>query len=214
MMFSVIVPAHNSENYINRLLQTIRVQTFTDYELIVVCDRCDDMTEQIAKHYGAKTVCVDYGRDGLSRDMGVSIAQGEWILFADDDDWFVHEYCFQMLADEINSYKTWETDCDIDAMAFGYLCVGKGYIRPTDKTLFNPGDAHVWSTAWRREAVRGAKFGDAVFCSDTYFIRDMKKRVKRYELFDTPIYCYNFNRPGSQTDLLIQGKIRQSPVAR
>lgn len=207
MKFSVIVPAHNSECYINRLLETIRVQTFTDYELIVVCDKCDDRTESIAKHYGAKTVCVDYGRDGLARDAGLSIATGDYILFADDDDWFVHEFCFQQIADVIK-------ETGVDIVGFGYLCKFKGYVEPSEKTIFNPGDAHVWSSAWKRSAITGARFGDAVFCSDTYFIRDVKRRTHDYVLLDMPIYYYNFKRPGSQTDKLIRGEIRPSPVAR
>jgi len=207
MKFSVIVPAHNAEAYINRLLQTIRVQSFTDYELIVVCDNCDDFTESIAKHYQAKIVCVDYGSDGLSRDKGLEIATGDWILFADDDDWFVHEFCFQQIADATEGNAS-------EVIAFGYLCKDKGYISPSYDTIFVPGKAHVWSNCWKRSAIRGAKFGDAVFCSDTYFVRDMKQRVNSYSVLDMPIYYYNFKRPGSQTDRLMRGEIRQSPVAR
>ena len=207
-MFSVIVPAYNSEAFIRNGIESIVNQQDVSFELIVVCDSCTDNTQNIAETYGAKTVAVDYGRDGLSRDKGISMATGEWILFMDDDDWFVHEYCFKMLADEINSYE------NADVIAFGYLCKGRGYVPPSEKTIFQPGEAHVWSNCWMREAISGAAFGDAMFCSDTYFVRDMKKRVKRYELFDMPLYYYNFLREGSQTDLLIHGKIRQSPVAR
>lgn len=209
MMFSVIIPAHNSEQYIRKGLESIWQQSFRDYELIVVCDRCTDDTEQIAQEYGAITECVSFGRDGLARDKGISMAQGDWILFMDDDDWFLHEFVFQQLADKI---KTLEDD--IDVLAFGYVCKGEGYYEPSEHTIFRPGDAHVWSNCWRRSATAGANFGDAMFCSDTYFIRDMKQRVRRYELFNMPIYYYNFLREGSQTDLLIRGQIRQSPVAR
>ena len=209
MMFSVIVPAHNSASYIHKCLESIRQQSFHDYELIVVCDRCNDDTEAIAKMHKARTECVNYGRDGLTRDKGLSMATGDWILFCDDDDWFLHEFCFQQLAYQIGGL----TD-DVGVLGFGYICKGKGYIEPSEDTIFSAGTAHVWSNAWRRKAVIGSKFGDAVFCSDTYFIRDANRRIKRYELFNMPIYYYNFKRPGSQTDLLIQGKIRQSPVAR
>lgn len=209
MMFSVIVPAYNSEQYIRKGLESIRQQSFKDYELIVVCDRCTDNTEQIAKEYGAITESVNFGKDGLTRDKGLSMAKGDWILFMDDDDWFIHEFCFQQLRREILACNDM-----VDVLAFGYVAKGMGYYEPSEYTIFRPGDAHVWSNCWRRSATTGASFGDAVFCSDTYFVRDMKKRVRRYELFNMPIYYYNFKRLGSQTDLLIQGKIRQSPVAR
>ena len=207
MMFSVIVPAHNSEQYIGKLLESVKSQTFKDFELIVVCDNCSDCTGLAARGYADRIITTHYGRDDLARDAGLSEAQGDWILFADDDDWFCDDSCFQQIADAINTNDT-------DIIAFGYICKGRGYVSPSRLTVFNPGDAHVWSNCWKRSAITGAKFGDAVFCSDTYFVRDVKIRTQRYVLLDQPLYYYNFKRPGSQTDKLIRGEIRQSPVAR
>lgn len=204
--FSIIVPAHNAEKHIFPLLDSIATQTFRDFELIIICDSCTDKTEHIARMYGAKTEPVNYGRDGLSRDHGIALATGEWILFADDDDWFMHENAFQEL---------FEVACksDADVIAFAYEFRTRGIIHPSDRTLFVPRIDHVWSSCWRRSAIGTARFGDAVFSSDTYFLRAMKARVKHYALYDAPLYYYNFMRPGSQTDLFCKGIIRQSPVA-
>lgn len=49
MRFSIIIPAHEAENRIRVALDSIKQQTFKDYELIVVCDACTDRTEEIAK---------------------------------------------------------------------------------------------------------------------------------------------------------------------
>ena len=87
MRFSIIIPAHNEEKNIRKLLDSIKSQTFTDYEVIVVCDSCEDATESIAKEYGARTLNVDYHTDGLTRNAGIDIAKGEWLLFIDADDW-------------------------------------------------------------------------------------------------------------------------------
>lgn len=205
-MFSIIIPAYNSENHIRKGLESIRTQSYRNYELIVVCDNCTDNTEQIAKEYGAVTECVIYGKDGLTRDKGIEMAHGKWVLFMDDDDWFIHEFVFKQLADEL-------TD-ELDLLAFGYLCNGKGYIRPEEENIFKPTVGHVWSNCWKRSVIGDARFGDATFCSDTYFLRAMKDKVKSIEIWDMPIYYYNFMRPGSQTDLFVQGKIIESPIAR
>ena len=206
--FSVIVPAHNAENHIRHLLDSIVSQTFQDYELIVVCDNCTDKTFRIAFDYTDKVFLSDYGRDGLARDKGIKFASGEWILFADDDDWFIGNRCFGELADFISILND-----DVDLVAFGYECRTRGYIKPARENIFKPRVDHVWSSAWRRECIGTARFGDAVFCSDTYFLRDMKSRVRNIAIYDAPLYYYNFLRPGSQTDLFCKGKLRQSPVA-
>lgn len=206
--FSIIIPAYNAEEHIRRGLDSIYSQTFRDYELIVICDSCGDRTEQIAKEYGAITERVFYGRDGLSRDRGIELATGEWILFMDDDDWFYTETAFERIANKISL-----SDPDIDMVAFGYEYKSKGYKPPTGHELFTPRIAHVWSKAWRRASIGAARFGNAVFCSDTYFLKAMKTRVKKYAAIDQSLYYYNFLRPGSQTDLFCKGVIRQSPVA-
>ena len=106
-MFSVIVPAHNAEQFLDKCLHSVRYQKtgnkpFTDYELIVVCDNCTDDTAEIANGYADKVITTQYGLDGLARNAGIDAAEGEWILFLDHDDWWLHEYVMQMLADEIS----------------------------------------------------------------------------------------------------------------
>ena len=87
--FSVIMPTHNGEEYIRKSLESIRFQTFTDYELIIVCDKCEDNTEAITREYTDKVFVIDAGRCALDRNKGLDEATGEWILFIDDDDWFI-----------------------------------------------------------------------------------------------------------------------------
>ena len=202
-MFSVIIPAFNSEGHIRKLLDSIKSQSFNDYELVVICDSCHDNTEKIAKEYGAVTETVSFGRDGLTRDRGVELATGEWILFADDDYWFLHNDCFSQLADCIRSL-----DDDTDVVAFGAIIRSQGYDPPTNDL------AHVWSACWKRSAIINARFGDAKFSSDTYFIASAKKYVRKYKLLDVPLYYYNFLRAGSQTDLFRRGIIKQTMTAK
>ena len=202
--FSIIIPAYNAENHIRKLLDSIRSQTFTNYEVIVVCDSCTDNTEQIAQSCGAITDTVSFGRDGLSRARGIELASGQWILFADDDDWFLHDSAFSALYQIASRTQA-------DVIAFAYECRTRGIVHPSSRTIFVPRIDHVWSSAWRRSAIGNARFGDAVFCSDTYFLKGM--RHCSYTILDTPLYYYNFLRPGSQTDLFCKGIIKESPVA-
>ena len=103
MKFSVIIPAHNEESVISKALESIKQQSFTDYEVIVICDACSDKTAEIARSYGAKVIDVDAHSSGAARNAGLDVAQGEWILFCDADDWYLHEYAFEMLAERVGS---------------------------------------------------------------------------------------------------------------
>lgn len=211
--FSIVIPAHNAENRIRKLLDSIARQTFQDYELIIVCDNCTDKTYDIACEYVRPDAFddvfeVNYGSDGLTRDYGLRHASGKWILFADDDDWYQYDDAFEVL------YRFIDTQPDtVDLISFGYIKGSYGEIKPTKENILKPRIDHVWSSAWRRTRIGVARFGGAVFCSDTYFMKAMRDNIRQSTILDAPLYYYNFMRPGSQTDLFCKGIIRQSPVA-
>ena len=49
--FSVILPMHNSAGFVQKMLGSIRRQSFKNYELICICDKCTDDTAKIAMEY-------------------------------------------------------------------------------------------------------------------------------------------------------------------
>ena len=186
MKFSVIVPAYNSAGWIRKGLQSIKDQTFTDYELIVVCDSCKDNTAEIAREYADKVIEVDYHLDGLARNAGIDAAKGEWILFMDDDDWFLHEFAFQMLADVVG--KNGE-----DILMFSFIWKGVGYAKNTPEHQW----VAVWNKCWRREFIGDTRFMDIPHWSDRDFNRDMMFKRPKCICWDMPFYYYNYLREGS-----------------
>lgn len=193
MRFSIIIPAYNAENHIIKGLESIKEQTFKDYELIVVCDSCKDNTESIAKSYGAKTVAVDFHNDGLSRSKGLDMAQGEWVLFMDDDDWWLHEYVLQQLDEKLREVK------DIDILAFSFIFKHWMYASPTSNKgyKYNNHWIAVWNKCWRRKFIGDTRFPNVYACSDKYFNEEMMKKHPRIYDWDMPMYYYNYLRPGS-----------------
>ena len=101
--FSVILPTHNGAGRMETALRSVTSQAYRNYELIVVCDACEDNSADIAAAYGARVITVDFHRDGLARNAGIEAATGDWILFIDDDDYFIHEHVFDMLDHKISS---------------------------------------------------------------------------------------------------------------
>ena len=186
--FSVIVPAHNSAAYIKKGLHSIRAQSFRDFELIVVCDRCTDDTARIALGYADKTLIRDFGHDGLARNAGIDAATGEWLLFMDDDDWWLHEFVFQQIYGMAGKHGE-------DILAFSFIWKNMGY------KMQLPGDMSVavWNKCWKREFIGDTRFTNKEWACDTEFHRKMFRKGPKAYFWDMPMYYYNFMRPGSQT---------------
>lgn len=184
--FSVIIPAHNSERYIQRGLDSIRSQHFRDYELIVVCDKCEDNTEHIARGYGARTIRTEYGLDGMARNAGLDAARGEWILFMDDDDWFLHEFVFGQLAEIVGRNGE-------DILMFSFIWKDIGYTKHTNEKHF----VAVWSKCWRRRFLEDVRFPDTPYWSDVEFDRRAIEKQPVVVNWDMPMYYYNYLREGS-----------------
>ena len=192
MRFSIIIPAFNASGHIRKALDSIKSQTFTDYELIVVCDNCEDDTEEIAKEYGARTEVVHYGRDGLTRNKGLEMATGEYILFMDDDDWWLHEYVLEQIDQKLRQYP------EIDVLCFSFIFKGRGYAEPNG----NVGGHWIaaWNKCYRRDFIKDCRFSYEWGRSDVKFFYDVFRRFPKYLDWDMPMYYYNYMRKGSITD--------------
>ena len=88
MIFSIIIPTYNEEEYLPVLLDSIKEQSFDDYEIIVADANSTDKTREIAKSYGC--IVVDGGLPAAGRNNGAKIAKGEYLLFIDGDDLLVN----------------------------------------------------------------------------------------------------------------------------
>lgn len=90
---SIIVPTYNRAAYILEALDSVFVQTYSDYEIIVVDDGSTDNTAEVLKtlvdqdkiHY----VHQENGGESAARNHGIRLAQGKYIAFLDSDDLFL-----------------------------------------------------------------------------------------------------------------------------
>lgn len=109
MLFSLIVPVYNNEKYIRQCIESIVSQSFEDYELILVDDGSLDKSAEICDEYSDKyeTVKVIHKSNGGSnsaRKAGVKIAQGDYIVCVDGDDYVQDDY-FAVLHNVLSDKK-------------------------------------------------------------------------------------------------------------
>jgi len=84
-LISIIVPAHNEEEYIAETLQALKGQSYPYYEVIVVANGCTDATAAMARDKCDRL--IDLPDRGLSRarNVGAAKARGDLLLFLDAD---------------------------------------------------------------------------------------------------------------------------------
>lgn len=97
MKFSIVIPIFNVSNYILDCLNSIVAQTFSDFEVILVNDGSTDNSEQICKKFccdDSRFVLISKENGGLvsARKHGMLIAQGEYIVPIDGDDFISSDY--------------------------------------------------------------------------------------------------------------------------
>ena len=86
-MISIIIPTLNEEKYLPLLLDSIKKQSYQDYEIIVSDGCSEDKTLEIAESYNCKTIIAkkDKRHPSIQRNNGAKIAQGNILLFLDAD---------------------------------------------------------------------------------------------------------------------------------
>ena len=89
---SVIVPVYKAEKYLQRCIDSILGQTFSDFECILVDDGSPDHSPNICDEYATKNPqirVIHQANAGVSaaRNTGIDAARGEWLCFVDSDDW-------------------------------------------------------------------------------------------------------------------------------
>lgn len=116
---SIIIPAKNEEKTLPGLMESIKKQSFKDYEIIVADADSKDKTKEVAKNYGARV--VKGGMPGPGRNRGADVALGNYLLFLDADGELPSEFFLEQ---------------NLNEMKRRGACVATTYIKPlSDKSI-------------------------------------------------------------------------------
>lgn len=92
-MISVIIPLYNKESSIARCINSVKMQSLSDWELIIVDDGSTDGSSVIVETYlsDERIMYLPKSNGGVSsaRNYGIRYAKGEWIIYIDADDYFL-----------------------------------------------------------------------------------------------------------------------------
>ncbi|MEE1076980.1 MAG: glycosyltransferase [Acutalibacteraceae bacterium] len=126
---SVIIPIYNVGEYLSRCLSSVSYQSFKDFEVIMVDDSSTDNSPQIATEFETKFSnfrLVHNPSKGVSsaRNLGVSLARGEYIAFVDSDDYIDVNYLKSLYT------VAKENNADVVHCNYGLYYIESGLVRP------------------------------------------------------------------------------------
>ena len=138
---SIVVPVYNACKYLDRCLTSIQEQSFTAWECIVVDDGSNDGSDIICDKYSVddSRFRVYHKKNGgvsSARNLGITHAVGQWILFADADD--------ALFEDSLETLYS-QTSDDIDCIIGGYITIDEN-----GNELSNTGDTIKETVGWER----------------------------------------------------------------
>lgn len=203
---SVIVPIFMVEKYLVRCIESVLIQTFRDFELILVNDGSTDGCGRICAEYEKKDQRVKVinkpnGGVSTARNMGLDNASGRFIAFIDPDD-VIHPDYFKLLLESMQRFPNTEISiCD-------YMRISEkesnsiqwNDIRTPSCSLFSFEDydygndyslRHVWGAIISRELIGSIRFREDIFIGeDSLFMAQVCAKAHYYVRTQQQLYCY------------------------
>lgn len=209
-IISVIVPVYNVEPYLNRCVDSILEQTFTDFELILVDDGSPDHCPIICDRYAEKDKrvhVIHQENNGLSsaRNTGIdwvfANSDSQWISFVDSDDWVHPEYLERLLnaavendvAVSICSYAETEGENPVinTAKLFPKVWTPDNYF-----VEHNVNAVVAWGKIYQKKCFEKIRYPKGKIHEDEFITHQILFKFEKIAVIEAPLYAYYRNKSG------------------
>lgn len=209
-LISVIVPVYKVEAYLDRCVQSIVNQTYSNLEIILVDDGSPDNCGCLCDAWAAKDSrikVIHKENGGLSdaRNAGMVVATGKYIAFVDSDDYIAPEM-YQLLIERVQKDGSDIAACGVemvfeDGHPSRMLTKSGSCVLNTEEAMAAVIDESwlkqpVWYKLYRTELVRDILFPAGKYHEDVFWTYQAVAQAKKVSVFDTPCYFY-LQRSGS-----------------
>lgn len=210
--FSIIVPVYNVEKEIRKCLDSIKNQTYGNFEVLCVDDCGKDSSMDIVREYAQKDnrfkILTHEHNRGVSaaRNTGLDNASGEYTMFVDSDDW-LETNALEIIKDNFDKSKS-------EVIVFNiYNCYPDGKKEINDTTNFKKTQALltennlntfigvVWNRAYKTSLINDnhIRFPEGMIIEDSDFTFKISMHLKSVFIIEDVLYNYLRNREGSYT---------------
>ena len=200
---SIIVPVYNAEQWLERCIDSIVAQTYTDWELLLVDDGSTDRSGDICARYAASDPRIQVfhkpnGGVSSARNFGLDHAKGEWITFVDADDYI-----------PIQSLDNLNSNNDEDLIIGAYEIIGQSKIidlkfqvdTVLSKNIGSLLDNNIetaqlsvpWCKLFKKSIINKYKMQfneQIVCCEDAIFVLEYLLHTNSIKIVHRPCYLY------------------------
>lgn len=175
--YSIIVTVRKGErDKLWNVLDSVGAQKFKDYELIVVCDSCEDKSAKDSKDRNALVIETDYDNEFLARNAGLDAASGEWVFILNADTVFLHG----SMLDEMNRVAGKQGDSIVN---YAHYEQGTGYHTQTATGM----STKPWTRCCKRDLIGDTRFTKDRETSDSKFFGELIAKKPDIVFWNVPI---------------------------
>ncbi len=200
---SIIVPAYNVEDYIEKCIDSILNQSYKNFELLIIDDGSSDNTADICKAYlkdkRIKLICQKNSGVSNARNKGINMAKGKYIAFIDADDELAENYIEKMLK-TLEATKSEMTCCsyskDIEEMKNNneqenYILSSAEFISQITKN--NLEECYIWNKLFIRDIIIKNNIffeENIIIWEDMLFLLKYILKIKKISTLKSILYYY------------------------
>lgn len=199
---SVIVPVFNAEKYLHQCIDSILLQSYTDFELLLIDDGSTDKSGEICDEYASKDDRVrvfhkENGGVSSARNLGLDNARGEWVTFVDSDDYLL-DNALDILTDDkredliICSYQAFlsqqytHSNVQNDEVLNTIPAIKEYCKRNLHTVLRSP-----WGKFFKRNIIEVLRFDEGMRVGEDHlFNMEYLLRVKSCRVVSNMVYAY------------------------
>ena len=201
-LISVVVPVYNVEPYLEKCLDSIRAQTWSNLEIILVDDASGDGSGRICDAYAGRDERITAVHFPINRGLpaarneGVRRAGGEYLTFADSDDYVEPELVERLWISLIRSGAELSI-CGVDGFPAGDLSAGVLSRREIVECMArrSPFLWNAWGKLYLTGTVKAHPFDErALCCEDLVFFYEILGHTQRAGYVPEPLYHYVYRK--------------------
>lgn len=212
-LVTVIIPVYNVEKYIDRCMESVLGQTYSNLEIILIDDGSKDNSGRMIDEYATRdsritVVHKENGGQASARNLGLTMAKGEYVCFVDSDD-CIHERYVEILLAMCN-----DTGCDLAICTYedfeGESTDWKRELPDAEikmetpvqtlDAIFSPRNVEtivVWNKMYKRSNIMNVRFTEGRIFEDEAVSARLIYASSKVARVEKPLYYYFQNNSGT-----------------